>query len=365
MLLATLAPAAARQCGAYGAAERIAEPAALSVHEASGLAASRRRPGLLYAHDDSGHAAVLHAVTIQGEAQGGHPMPRGWVNDWEDIAAGPCPPPDVAQACLYVGDIGDNRRRRAHILIRVVVEPPPDAAAGSPLDLLATWRLRYPDGPRNAEALLVHPKTGVVEIVTKSLSDPAEVYRVPAGVTESAEPTLLARVATLDLGPHAGDPMVTGGDWDPDGDRLVLRTYTSLLVWPVDRCAASPWWAGAPQVLDAPRERQGEAVTVGLDGHVYTASEGHPMPLSRRRCLQPVEPADCSRAVETPAVETPPPPAADPPQAAGDPPPAAAEPPPDPPACGCAPVSPVGAALVGVGLLGAAARRRQSKKRRP
>lgn len=327
------------------------------MHEASGLAASRRRPGLLYAHDDSGHAAVLHGVTIEGAAQGAHPMPRGWVDDWEDIAAGPCPPPATAEACLYVGDIGDNKRRRRHVIIRVIAEPPPDAAAGSTLDLRATWRLRYPDGPRNAEALVVHPQTGVVEIVTKSLADPAEVYRVPAGMTEAAEPTLLARVATLDLGPLAGDPLVTGGDWDPDGDRLVLRTYTSLLVWPVDRCATAPWWSGTPLVLKAPRERQGEAVTVGLDGHLYTASEGHPMPLSRRRCLQPVGPVDCSQAAE------PPPPA--PPEAPADHAPQGEAPPADARSCGCTPASPMGAWALGVGVVGAAARRRQSKKRRP
>lgn len=359
MLLALLPPAPARQCGAYAAAETIAAPAALSVHEASGLAASRRRPGTLYAHDDSGHAAVLHAITIGGEPQGAHPMPRGWVDDWEDIAAGPCPPPRAAEGCLYVGDIGDNQRRRKHILIRVVTEPPPDAAAGSSLDLQATWRLRYPDGPRNAEALLVHPQSGAVELVTKSLSGPAEIYRVPDGMTEGADPALLERVAALDLGPLAGDPLVTGGDWDPDGDRLVLRTYTRLLVWRVDPCAAEPWWTGTPQVLDAPRERQGEAVAVGLDGHLYTASEGHPMPLSRRRCLEPTAPRDCSLPAAAPHAAppdatpppTPPVPAHSPGSEAGP--------------CGCH--APAGAGMLGVmaGLLGAIRRRRQSKKRRP
>lgn len=297
-LLLALAPhpASARTCGGHGPPVEVAAPAALSVHESSGLAASRVRPGVLYTHDDSGHAPVLHALTQDGEALGAHPMPRGWINDWEDLAAGPCPPEAGPRDCLYVGDIGDNLHKRDFVLIRVLVEPAAEVSAGAPLEMWATWRVRYPGGPRNAEALLVHPQTGAVTLLTKSLSGPTELFAVPRGMVESRDPTQLEAVGTLDVYGWSGDRLVTGADWDPDGDRVVVRTYGSLLIFDAPPCDPMSWWTTAPLVLDAPDELQGEAVTIGLDGHLYTTSEGHPMPLSRVDCLDPRPAPPCASA---------------------------------------------------------------------
>ena len=44
----------------------------------------------------------------------------------------------------------------------------------------ATWALTWPDGPRNAEALLARPG-GPLYLVSKSERGRSEVMRVPAG----------------------------------------------------------------------------------------------------------------------------------------------------------------------------------------
>src|SRR5207247_1030146 len=82
--------------------------------------------------------------------------------DWEDIAVGPC----SSGTCVFLGDTGDNDMNRTQYAVYRVAEPDPAAGAKQ---MVPSTRLPfvYPDGPHNAEALLVHPTTGDVYVVTK------------------------------------------------------------------------------------------------------------------------------------------------------------------------------------------------------
>src|SRR5687767_2251902 len=73
--------------------------------EASGVALSRRSPGLLWSHNDSGEPMVF-AVDTAGVAKGRVRVAGARVTDWEDISVGPC----AQGSCLYIADIGDNNR---------------------------------------------------------------------------------------------------------------------------------------------------------------------------------------------------------------------------------------------------------------
>ena len=90
-----------------------AAPVALGeLPEASGVAVSRRSPGVLWAINDSGQP-VLFALDSSGTVKGKVRVAGASVDDWEDIAVGPCP----GGSCLYVADIGDNHARRSHVTI--------------------------------------------------------------------------------------------------------------------------------------------------------------------------------------------------------------------------------------------------------
>ena len=71
--------------------------------EASGLALSRRVPGRLWTHNDSGEPVVV-ALDARGSVTGRIRLMGAAVEDWEAIAVGPC----GTGSCLHVGDIGDN-----------------------------------------------------------------------------------------------------------------------------------------------------------------------------------------------------------------------------------------------------------------
>ena len=104
LLIGTVAATSSSANGLCTVKTRVATVAELP--EASGAAASRRTPGLIWSHNDSGEP-VLFALDASGAVKGRVRVNDVEVNDWEAVAAGPCP----QGSCLYISDIGDNNRR--------------------------------------------------------------------------------------------------------------------------------------------------------------------------------------------------------------------------------------------------------------
>jgi hypothetical protein len=244
--------------------------------EVSGIVESRSRDGVLWAHNDSGDTARVFALGLNGNVLGTFRLAGIDARDWEDIAAGPGPV--AGRRYLYVGDIGDNARSRDTISVLRVREPAVNPGAAPVTRTIAADRLvlRYPDGPHDAEALLVDPRSGALLVVTKQLDGRSAVFRAPAGLADGSE-TVLRRVATLRLGFGV---LVTGGDVSRSGAVVVLRTYGSVLLYA--RPAGKPLWAafrGRRCSGIAPPEAQGEAIALRTDGRGYvTVGEGdHPL----------------------------------------------------------------------------------------
>ena len=151
------------------------------LRETSGLAASRLTPGVLWAHNDSGNAAVLYALDETGALVAELPLPVVGL-DWEDMAAGPGPD---GSPYLWVADTGDNLTLRPNVTIYRLPEPTvaPGAPAGTlPATGLERITVAYPDGPHDVETLLVDPVTGDAFLVGKETDQDrtVPVYRLPA-----------------------------------------------------------------------------------------------------------------------------------------------------------------------------------------
>ena len=272
---------------------RYGKPAVLAtleggdVKESSGLAASRRNPGLFWTHNDSGGGPYLYAFDRAGRRRGVWLVEGAEARDWEDIAAGPGPEP--GRSYLYVGDTGDNGGRRAEVVVYRVAEPEVSAADAessrkSPgrTEAAEAIRMKYPDGAHDAEALLVHPRTGDLYVVTKSVVGPAGVYRLAAPDAASKGVGALKRVAEVSL-PGLFGGFITGGDISPDGRRVVLCDYLGAYEFaaPDERGGGfDAVWKQEPLAVDLGPRAQGEAVCYGADGEaVYATSERSPVPL--------------------------------------------------------------------------------------
>ena len=250
--------------------------------EASGLGSSTLNPGVLWSHNDSGNDAVLFAFAEDGTNLGIYALDLP-ADDWEDLSLGF--DSELGADAIYVGDIGDNREDRPEITVLVVPEPAVDTDAAPVSAELSGWNtltLTYPDGPHNAETLMVDPLTGDLIIVTKDYGGETFVFRKAAPHVDGSN-TVLDLVADLTFAqaPLSGSGAATGGDISPDGALIAVRTYSSAYAWRREEGEeVGAAFDSHPCNLGAHNERQGEAITFQTDGSGYIqVSEGDFQPI--------------------------------------------------------------------------------------
>lgn len=247
--------------------------------ELSGIAASRRHPGVYWAHNDSNNAGALFAIDESGRVRATFPLRGLRPRDTEDVAVGPCGPKD-RRSCIWLADVGDNLRRRREVWIARV--PEPERLDGRALQVDAD-SFRYPDGARNTESLVIDPRDATPYVITKSVDGLGEVFRVDGLGTQrggrAAPVVVLPAVGTLAR-------LTTGADAHRDGDRVLLRTYTGAweLVRPGARSLAEVLRAKPVEVMAAP-QLQSEGIAYTHDGSGYLmAAEGAGSGLYRVDC---------------------------------------------------------------------------------
>jgi len=271
---------AALWSASYGAPTTLATLKSKEITESSGLVASRTTRGAYWTHNDSGDGPFVYAFDTRGDSLGTYRVSGAQARDWEDIAAGPGPQPN--KSYLYIGDIGDNNGARSEVVVYRVAEPSLSAATRKltkakpgmtePAEAI---RLKYPDGPHDAEALLVHPTSGNIYIVIKVLIANPGVYEAVAPFTAGKLITMKrlgeARVPSLFGG------VVTGGSISPDGRRVALCDYFQgyEMVLPSGSTNFDDIWKQRMTGFDLGKRKQGESITYRLDGRAFLAtSEG-------------------------------------------------------------------------------------------
>ena len=197
-----------------------------AIVESSGLVADG---GRFVTTNDSGDTGRIFTVDDSGDTVG----VTSWSDDPVDVEAlAPADPGHV-----WVGDIGDNSATRPDVTVTRVSVGPGDRTETAP-----AYRLVYEGGPRDAEALLAAP----------TRLDPARDNRL----------TPVGNVTGL----------VTDGAFFPDGRHLVLRTYTTALVY------SFPDLELVGEVR-LPAQQQGEGLAVVGEDTLYLSSEGVNSPL--------------------------------------------------------------------------------------
>jgi hypothetical protein len=211
--------------------------------------------------------------------------------DTEDLAR-------AADGTLWIADIGDNDGTRSTIALWQL-------APGAKKPKLC--RLTYPDGPHDAEALLLGPD-GTPIVVTKAAAT-ATMY-VPGTPVRAGRTTPLRPAGTVTLpltgtsNPFSlpGRLVVTGGAVSPDGQRAVLRTYADAFEFDVaGGDVVRALTQGKPRVIPLPDEPQGESVAYSPDGAtLLTISEVGDQPAGTKvgllRYPLPDRPAAAPRA---------------------------------------------------------------------
>jgi len=233
------------------------------VTESSGLAVSRRHPGLAYTVNDSGDEARVLVLSMRdGSVVGETKLSGAQADDFEALSPAP-------GGRLLVGDIGDNGADRDSVEVYVIPEP----TAGDHEVRPRTVSLTYPGGPRDAETLVSAGRS--VYVVSKELV--GGVYAAPV-LGSARDSFTMRRVASA-------PSIVTDGALLPDGDVVLRGYYRGYLVrlpgWRVRTSFALPPVEQGETVASVPHGREVLVGSEGSDSPVYRVPAPTPAQASR------------------------------------------------------------------------------------
>ena len=264
--------------------------------ELSGLAASRRFPGWMWAHNDSGDSARLFLLDSKWHTRAIVKLPNAQAVDWEDIAVAG----NAQDSTVTIADIGDNSRSREHITLyrfrerdlplgpnfaRLPLSPAREISVAA-----SHLHLRYPeaDSAQDAESLCTSAD-GSVLIVTKS-TGPSRFYLARWPLGEKNGEQILRLAAQKQFGStkpgqrSVSQRLVSAADVSPDGLRLAIVTYASLCIWklPPKAWGTLDWkrvLESEPVVALLPKLPQCESAAWSGPSQVIVSSEGESAPL--------------------------------------------------------------------------------------
>lgn len=227
------------------------------ITESSMLARSAAHDGVWWTANDSGDSARIFAVDKTGRTLA-EVTYDGPARDVEAMAIG-------TNKRIYVGDIGDNLSNQKTVTVYSL--PEPEELEDQKVKA-RTYKFKYPDGPHNAEALLINPQTNRLYIVTKEMPRSA-IYAAPT-------PDEMSRTEVNELEKIGNAPaIISDGTFTPDGRRVLLRSFDSLTVlsWPALKTTGT---------AKLPTQIVGESLAMGTDDDsVLFGSEGKNSPVYR------------------------------------------------------------------------------------
>jgi hypothetical protein len=236
--------------------EQVCTVADRRAYELSGLAATAG--GYVAINDSAPDPADIHIFRFDNACRIQQVLAYpSAARDPEDLALG-------ADGTVWVADIGDNNRNRTTIAIWKL-------APRSTRPVI--HRLTYPDGPHDAEALLLAAEDTALVITKEAVPG---IYRPARPLTPNTDDGVpLVKVGELRLPDtntsnpwsFVGRRLVTGAAKAPDGSRVVVRTYADAFEWDVpDGDVLKAITTGTPRITPLPDEPQGEAITYSTDG---------------------------------------------------------------------------------------------------
>ena len=193
--------------------------------ESSGVAVSRRQPGVLWTMNDSGNDSWIFATDTMGRDHGALAVADARNRDWEAIALGPC----GTKECLYLADTGDNGLGRRTASLYRLPEPTVHARGGRTARA-EVLEFRYPKGSPDVEAAFVAPD-GAVYLISKGRGSPPRLYRLPAKAWEDREVATAESLGKVPIEAGSLANRVTDAALSPSGNRVAVRTYVAVYLF--------------------------------------------------------------------------------------------------------------------------------------
>jgi hypothetical protein len=273
------------------------------IQESSGAAASFHSPNAFWTINDSGHSASVYCLSLTGDLQATVALEGAQNRDWESMTRFTL----ASKHYLVVAEVGDNGSRHDRCRLYIFQEPKIENAK-KPLTLKIVpiaIEFNYPDGSRDCESVAIDPATNDIWLFEKLMQlnfrRKPHVYRIPSkdwlprlskavpndphlapqktGPKSDAESPNRLTAQRLGAMNHR---FITGGEFSPDGNQLVLRTYTHAIYYQKreNDTWAEQFFKLQPVMLPLPIQSQGEAITFSPDSRsALVTSEGVRQPI--------------------------------------------------------------------------------------
>lgn len=279
-------------------ARRTGTVASPLLDEISGLAVSRKTPGVLFALNDSGNPSQLHALSETGATLGQWTV-KARNRDWEDLGNLKMNGTDY----LVIGDTGDNRQSRKESTLYLVEEPSLDTPSDTVLIPFKTLRFRYDDGPRNVEAFAFNGNTLYLvskEPIGAGGPQPSRLYEleIPAHIDSTvlvarhtgnlplAPTNLESRLAAAVAGVDLNHP--TALDFDTASNTAYVLTYRHVIrIVKREQQSWAQAFSQSTERIHAHDLKQAEALAVMPGKSVWFTSEYLAAPLWALPMLAP------------------------------------------------------------------------------
>ncbi len=237
----------------------------------SGMAASRAYPGMFWLENDQGDPnAAIYLVDSTGAVHADYAVTGATNRDWTDMTIGPGPGTDTTY--LYVADIGDSPGDHPYSIVYRFQEP--NMPLGT-TELYANTahadqiKYKYPDGPRDAETILIDPQSKDLYIVDKNIN--GNLYELPYPQSTDTIITATKLLENLHFGPWRC------GAIGANRRDLILKGYNAMMYWPItpgesilDVLLSEPVYLS----LSGINEPQGEAMCLAVnDSAIWTTSK--------------------------------------------------------------------------------------------
>ena len=262
----------------FGPREDFGTIESIEINEASGIEASSKNPGVFWTFNDSGGENKIYAFSSTGKDLGSYRINGSANKDWEDIAIGPGSSDD--EYYIYIGDFGDNGKRRVYKTICRILEPVVDtlqSPVDTALDGVTRLVFQYPEGLKyNAESLMIDPLNNDVYVVLKDnltrvfrATKPDSFHWVSDWIIDTLEV-----VDTLVFRSNAN-----AADISDSGKEILIKDDNFVYHWYRDSNeSVAEALKRIPKVLPYVKEPNGEGICWAPDSSgYYTFSEGlHP-----------------------------------------------------------------------------------------
>jgi hypothetical protein len=271
--------------GQWSAPQFAGMPDAQKLNELSGLARSNLHKDIYWAHNDGGNPSEIIAIDSKARTKSITEIEGIQNIDWEDITSFQLNNDNY----IAIADTGDNGGVRSDLFIHLIKEPN-QLIETIKTPVVKTIQFKWPDGPRDSEALVADVKRQQFLLISKKRV-PAELFGLPFDAKNGDSPILLATLEGIsqpdektmnnknDYGRYRAQ--ITGADISPDGNWLAVLNYQQINFFYLPN-GSIPKQLSPKLTITLPWLPQAEGIAFSQDGNsIFIGSEQSPTPLIR------------------------------------------------------------------------------------